>query len=325
MNVFIAKSSVVGNQNKKASVLYLSKEANIKDAQLKTQMVLSLQDDESKGTENIWKENGFFGDQRAELTILKANFPENTLVYINQGTVSLVKGGDKAIYLDFVVVGQIMPSANVDPKIDFDKYEYKANEVMLYVPVYNTTTGLYGGLKKKLAYITLRGDPKERFWSYGFCKEKSSLLYCTMKKPMPNIFNCTCFKKHVSLLLDENQNQAKFSNLFLYLPSTLDRKEEFMHYKDNVNLHPVNLTFDDIKQAAAESLMDPSMLNTDARDQVTGGYYKIMKKIAEVSNQNLVRNSDAFISSGGKIDPDNEFCWIDDSYKTSKEKFQLTY
>ena len=110
-------------------------------------MVLSLQDDESKGTENIWKENDFFGDQRAELTILKANFPETTLVYVNQGTVSLVKGGGKAIYLDFVVVGQIMPSANVDPKTDFDKYEYKANKVMLYVPVYNTTTSLYGGLR----------------------------------------------------------------------------------------------------------------------------------------------------------------------------------
>ena len=50
-----------------------------------------------------------------------------------------------------------------------------------------------------------------------------------------------------------------------------------------------------------------------------------MKKIADVSNQSLVRNSDAFISRGGKIDPDNEFCWIDDSYKTSNEKFQLTY
>ena len=98
-----------------------------------------------------------------------------------------------------------------------------------------------------------------------------------------------------------------------------------MHYEDNVNLHPVNLTFDDIKQAAAESLMNPSMLNTDARDQVTGGYQKITNKIDEVSNQNLVRNSDAFISSGGKNDPDNEFCWIDDSQKTGKEKFQLTY
>ena len=95
--------------------MFLSKEANSKDVQLKTQMVLALQDDESKGTENIWKGNGFFGDERAELTILKANFPENTLVYINQGAVSLVKGGDKAICLDFVFSGQIMPAANVDP------------------------------------------------------------------------------------------------------------------------------------------------------------------------------------------------------------------
>ena len=157
---------------------------------------------------------------------------ENSLVYVNQGTVLLVKGGEKAIYLDFVVVGQIMPAANFDSSIDFENYEYKENEEMLYVPVYNTITGLYGGLKKKLAGITLRGDPKERFWSYGFCKEKSSFLYCTTKKPMPNIFNCTCFKKHVSLLLDENQNNAKYSNLFLYLPSTLDLKEDFLHYKE---------------------------------------------------------------------------------------------
>ena len=247
------------------------------------------------------------------------------MVYVNQGIVSLVKGEKKAIYLDFVVLGQIMPAANVDMNINFDSYEYKVNEVLLYVPVYNTIAGLYGGLQKKLAYITLRGNRKERFYSSGFCKEKSTLLYCTTKKPMPNIFNCTTFKKHVSLLLDENQNQqTKFSNLFMYLPSTLDCEADFMHYKSNVNLEPVNLTFDDIKHAADQSLMDPSFLNADARIVVTEGYYKIVKKTAEVSNQNVATNSDAFISSGGKVDPDNEFCWIDDSYKLSEEKFQLT-
>ena len=147
-----------------------------------------------------------------------------------------------------------------------------------------------------------------------------------MKKPLPNIFNCTAFKKHVSFLLDENQNNVKFSNLFLYLPSTLDRKEEFLYWKDNVYLHPVDLTYDDIKQAAGQNQMDPSWLdNKDLRNEVTGGYYKIMRKIAEVTNQNLVRNSDSYISSGGKVDPDKEFCWIDDSCKLSKEKFQLNY
>ena len=94
----------------------------------------------------------------------------------------------------------------------------------------------------------------------------------------------------------------------MYLPSTLDCKGDFLHWKDNVHLHPVNLTFDDIKQAAGQNLMGPCLLdNKDLRSKVRSGYYKIMKKIAEVSNQNLVRNSDAFISSGVKTDPEKEF------------------
>ena len=47
--------------------------------------------------------------------------------------------------------------------------------------------------------------------------------------------------------------------------------------------------------------------------------------IAEASNQNLVRNSDAYISNGGKIDPDNECSCIDDSNRQGKDKFQLSY
>ena len=97
---FIAKFCV-GNQNKKASTLYLSKEANSKDLHLKSQMVLSLTEDESKGffkdqcveltiskanfpeskgSEKIWQEFGFFKGQCVELTISKANFPESTLI-----------------------------------------------------------------------------------------------------------------------------------------------------------------------------------------------------------------------------------------------------
>ena len=132
-------------------MLYLSKEATSKDHQLKTQMIVSLNDDESKGSGRIWLETGFFGDQRAELTILKANFRENSLCYVNQGSVSLVKGEEKAIYLDFIVLGQLMPVANVDPSINLDTYVFKENEVIVYCPVYKKSTGLCGGLTKKLS------------------------------------------------------------------------------------------------------------------------------------------------------------------------------
>ena len=86
------------------------------------------------------------------------------LCYINQGTVSLVEGGEKVLYLDFEVLGQIMPVANVNPEIDLYTYDFQENEVLLYFPVYNKSTGLYGGLTKKLGHITLRGDAKERFF-----------------------------------------------------------------------------------------------------------------------------------------------------------------
>ena len=71
--------------------MFLSKEATSKDQQLKTQMVVSFQDDESKNTEHVWQESSFFDDHRSDLIIPKAHFPENTLVYLNQGSVSLVK------------------------------------------------------------------------------------------------------------------------------------------------------------------------------------------------------------------------------------------
>ena len=191
-------------------MMFLSKEVTSKDQQLKTQMAISFQDDDSKNTKKVWQESGFFDDHRSDLTIPKANFPENTLVYINQGSVSLVKGGGQAIYLELVVCGQLMPVAIPDPTINLETHVFKKNEALLYVPIYNKATGLYGGLTKMLAHITLRGDESERFYSYGYSKEKSTLLYCTMKHPLQNIFHCTAFKKHYGFILDENQKKAKF-------------------------------------------------------------------------------------------------------------------
>ena len=141
-------------------MFYLSKESTSKDTQFKTQAIVSLNNDQPKGSEKIWRESGFFGDQRAELTILKANFPENSFCYVNQGSLSHVKGGEIAIYLDFVMLGQLMPAANTDPAIHLDTHVLEENEVIMYCPVYNKSTGLYGGLTRKLGYIALQGDER---------------------------------------------------------------------------------------------------------------------------------------------------------------------
>ena len=87
-----------------------------------------------------------------------------------------------------------------------------------------------------------------------------------------------------------------------------------------------NCLFSLVFSISSDGDMNPALLdNKELRKGVIGGYYKMMKKVAEISNQNLVRNSDAYISNGGKIDPDNDFCWTDDSYKQGKERFQLGY
>ena len=110
-------------------------------------MMFLNDDNDPQKTEIIWKSNGFFKEQRTDLTIKKPNFPENTLVYVNQGSISPIKG-EQAIYLEFVILGQILPFANPDPKINLGNHDFKDNEVLLFVPSYNTETGLYQGLKK---------------------------------------------------------------------------------------------------------------------------------------------------------------------------------
>ena len=80
-----------------------------------------------------------------KFTINKANFPENILVYCNQGTISTLKAGHYAIYIDYVITGQLILANNCP---DLDNYRLKENEVILYVSLYNTENGYFRGVKK---------------------------------------------------------------------------------------------------------------------------------------------------------------------------------
>ena len=290
----------------------------------KSQMLVSLGETKDSNTEKIWEESGFFKEQRIDLTIPKANFPENTLCYVNQGSVSQVKDGE-AIYLEYVILGQIMAVANPDPSIDLDDYQFKENECLLYVPLYNKETGLFRGLGKRLGYITLRGDKNETFFSYGYDSEKSKMLYCSMKQQIPNIFQCTCFKKHHQYLLNEKATDKLASSLFLFLPSTLDRKESILQFKNSVNLHPIDSFYDDMKALNSDKDFNPFKLESTTRSNVLPLFYSYMKKVAETSNNNLVRNSNAFLASGGKVDPSSKFEWIDNSREETQGKFEMSY
>ena len=51
-------------------------------------------------------------------------------------------------------------------------------------------------------------------------------------------------------------------------------------------------------------------------------FYSFMK---EASNHNLIRNSNAFLSNGGKINPEFEFSWVNDAFAESQQKYKLGY
>ena len=115
---------------------------------MKMQMLMTIENSNSSASKRIWFHNCFFGDQRSDIIISKENFPENTLLYANQGVITNLKAGEHAIYLDFIVLAQILLASVCVPNIA--SYEFQENEVFLFVPLHNTKNGYFKGLKKWL-------------------------------------------------------------------------------------------------------------------------------------------------------------------------------
>ena len=138
--------------------MYLSKEATEKDRQMKMQMLMTIDNNDSSASEKIWLTNGFFGDQRTDLTVSKENFPENTLLYSNQGVITNLKAGDYAIYLDYVILAQILPASVFH--LILTNYKFAENEVLLLVPIYNTKNGYFRSLKKMVGLYSYSWGPR---------------------------------------------------------------------------------------------------------------------------------------------------------------------
>ena len=158
--------------------------------------------------------------------VFKKNFPENTFVYCNQGTIFTVKG-ELAIYLINFVLGQVLLNCPPDP----DDYVCQRNEVKMLLPKYNVETGEFMGIEGALGYIMVRRDEDEYFLSYGYDAAKSTVLYSSFKQVLHNIFQSTCFKRDQQLITNERDDPSK---LFYYLPSTTDRNESFNQFRGNV-------------------------------------------------------------------------------------------
>ena len=309
-------------QIEKANMLLMSKEVSDKDRSMKTQLLMTTSgSDEKVSGERVWKENGFFSEVKPEMNIEKVNIPENTLLYINQGFISTVKNGDLAMYVHNFIVGQLLVAANQPD--DITTYSCKENEVKLLTCVYDLESGKFKGLRLMLAYIIIRGDDDEVFFSYGYSKSKSTVLYSYSKQQIPDTFISTSFKKHFQEVVNEKKDED-YSHMFYYLPSISDRKEEVNQYKSNVSLVPTDVTIEFINSFSSEKnyKFRPDLLNLkELREPHVKVLRELFRHIANFSNQNLERN---VLHLNMKADRDStKMEWSTTRFDSSK--FKLTY
>ena len=301
----------------------MSKEVSDKDRSMKTQLLMTTSgSDEKVSGEKVWRENGFFKEIKPEMNIEKVNIPENTLLYINQGFISTVKSGELAMYVHNFIIGQLITAVNQPENIN--EYQCDDNEVKLLSCVYDLESGKFKGLRLMLAYIVLRGDNDEVFFSYGYNKTKSTVLYSYSKQQIPDTFITTSFKKHFQEVLNEKKGE-RYSEMFYYLPSISDRKEDINQYKSNVSLVPTDVTLEFINSFSTEKQFNfrPDLLNS--RDEkVREPHVKVLRElfrhIATFSNQNLERN---VIHLNSKANRESEMEWTTKRFDSSK--FKLTY
>ena len=303
----------------------MSKEVSDEDRSMKTQLLMSspANNDEKVSGEKVWKENGFFKEIKPEMNIEKVNMPENSLFYVNQGFISTAKSDDLAMYVHNFIIGQLIVAAN-QPK-DINEYKCNDNEIKLLSCVYDLESGDFKGFRLMLAYIVLRGDDDEVFFSYGYSKSKSSVLYSYTKQQIPDAFISTAFKKHFQEVVNEKKNED-YSKMFYYLPSISNRKEEINQHKSNVSLVPTDVTLEFINSFSSEKQFSfqPDLLNS--RDQkVREPHVKVLRElfrhIALFSNQNLERNV-TYLNA--KLNRNaSEMEWTTNRFDSSK--FKLTY
>ena len=83
----------------------LWKELNKKDRSLKSQLLITSPEEKKQNpSQCVFSENGFLGDVSSDFNIHKKDFPENTLAYINQGSLTTYKS-ERLIYTDYVIIG----------------------------------------------------------------------------------------------------------------------------------------------------------------------------------------------------------------------------
>ena len=111
---------------------------------------------------------------------------------------------------------------------------------------YDPAHGKFLGTENCVALITVKNDPEEQFFDYGYVKANSKMLYSTKKRKILSSFKATAFSTHKNQYKGGVFLEQDFSKIFFYLPSTIDRCEEINKYLTSVYLKPYHVDINDL-------------------------------------------------------------------------------
>ena len=240
---------------------------------------------------------------------------------------STVESGDISMYNHNFILSQLITAANQPTNIE--NYVCKDNEVKLFSCIYDLATGEFKGIREQLIYIVLRGDQHEIFFSYGYDKSKSQILYSYSKNLIPDAFVSTAFRRHFSEVVNEKKEKEDSSSLFFFLSSITDRKEGISQRKNNPSLTTIDLTTDFIQKfSSKKAKFEPHLLNSldeKEREPQVEMMYGLFKHMTQYSNQNLSRKVTCLNSKLKKNINEMEWSIGSSNSKFDSKKFKLTY
>ena len=168
------------------------------------------------------------------------------------------------------------------------------------------------GIKHYITLITVRNDLQEQFFDYGYNKQNAKVLYSKRKLKIPDSFKTTSFGQYRLQHEGGAFDEQKCSDIYFYLPSTVDRNEKINKYLSSVN----------VKSFAVNPLNFGKSFNPADPDFNRSVVVSFMKKVAQQSSQNLKRNANAFLSTVAN-DNDKLLWW--GGKRTQNDKFALTF
>ena len=193
-----------------------------------------------------------------------------------------------------------------------ESYVLKEDEVKILRSRDNPVIGDFLGIECCVGTVTVRNDPQEQFFDYGYNKDNPKILYCTQKIKMPNSFKTTIFSQHRMQYEGGDFNTQDFSQTYFYLPSTVDRNEKINKYMGSVNLKSFAISHTEFG-----GQFNPADFDFDRSVVV-----ELMKKVTLQSSQNLKRNADVFLST---VTHDNDKLLWPGGKRTQNENFTLIY